>query len=87
MPDLTDAVLLAATVWPGEKTAEILANEVKVNAKDVSSAVDALREKKLLQKRRGSPGWGGADRIRASKAGREACWALLKQEIQSVEGG
>jgi len=83
MPDLTDAVLLAATAWPGTQTADSLAEDFGVSAKEIASAITDLRDRGLLQKKRGSPKWGGVDRLRASKAGREACRATLRREIQS----
>jgi predicted HTH transcriptional regulator len=81
MPNLTDAVLLAATVWPGAETAQSLAKELDRNAREINAAIADLRERGLLQKRRGSPRWPGKDRLRSSKAGAAACKATLSSAI------
>jgi len=78
VPDLADAVLLAAAAWPGEVIAEDLAVEVGREAQEVQACVAELRARGLLQKQRGNPAWGSTDRLRASKAGREACRRTLR---------
>ncbi len=81
MPNLADAVLLSATAWPGEKTAASLAKELDLDVTELEGVVKDLRKRGFVQKRRGSPKWGGLDRLRASKAGRNACRETLRAEI------
>jgi|GEM_PF-2938608 len=81
MADLTDAVLLAASAWPGTHTAEFLADELERDLDEITAAVADLRGRGLLQRRRGRPTWGGTDRLRASKAGVAACRVTLRAEI------
>jgi len=81
MPDLADAVLLASTASPGTHTADSLAGELQRDVEEIAAAVADLRGRGLLQKRRGRSTWGGADRLRPSKAGAAACRATLRAEI------
>lgn len=81
MPDLADAVLLAASLRPGERTAADLAQEHRWPLEDILEAVETLRERRHLQQRRGNRAWGGVDRLRPSKAGEAACRATLRAEI------
>ncbi len=82
MPDLPDAVLLAATAWPGTHTVDSLADELGCDVDELAGAVADLRGRDLLQKRRGSPKLVRIDRLRASKAGAAACRATLRREIR-----
>jgi len=81
MPDLADAVLLAATAWPGTVVAGDLAVEVGRETEEITACVAELRAKGLLQKRRGSPLWSNTDRLRPTKAGVAACRVTLRREI------
>lgn len=81
MPDLADAVLLAASLRPGKRTTADLADEFEWPLDAIQEAVLALREHRHLQQRRGNRGWGGVDRLRPSKTGEEACRATLRAEI------
>lgn len=86
MPDLADAVLLAISLHPGERTAADLADELEWPLDAIQEAVEALRERRHLQQRRGNRAWGGVDRLRPSKAGEAACRATLRAEILGAEG-
>ncbi len=81
MTTIDDAVLLAATAWPGSWTAEALAGELALDPMEVEAAVEGLRNQKLLNKRRGNPNWGGTDRLRASKAGRLRIGKTVREHI------
>lgn len=81
MPGIADAVLLAATAWPGTWTADSLAAELSLDPIEVESVVEDLRVRKLLNKRRGNPNWGGTDRLRASKAGRAKIGTTVREHI------
>lgn len=81
MPTLSDAVLLAAAAQPGDWTPADLARTLRPSEEEVTRAVQELRARGLLQKRRGNPDWGGRDRLRASKAGRAALRQVLRAEL------
>lgn len=81
MPDLAGAVLVSATVWPGEHTAVALSAEHGLDPVSVEHAIADLRARALLQRRRGNPSWDGKDCLRASKAGGEACRNTVRGEI------
>ncbi len=85
MPDLADAVLLAASLRPGASTAADLVEEHGWPLEDIQEAVAALRERRHLQQRRGNRAWGGVDRLRPSRAGEAACRATLRAEILGSE--
>lgn len=85
MPELVDAVLLAATLRPARWTAETLAEDLGLDVEEVEAAIKVLRERKHIQKRRGSPKWGGKDRIRCTMAGEELCIAELRAQILEEE--
>lgn len=84
MTTIDDTILLAATAWPGTWTAETLAEELELDPIEVEASVSDLRRRKLLNKRRGNPNWGGADRLRASKAGRTQIGATVREHILSA---
>jgi hypothetical protein len=86
MPDLADAVLLAASLNPGEHTAAVLADAQGWPLEDIEEAVTALRKRRHLQQRRGNRAWGGTDRLRPSKAGEAACRATLRAVILDSDG-
>ena len=84
MPDLADAILLAVTFYPGEHTASDLVAEYAFDLAQVEQAVEELRARGHLQKKRGNSAWGDVDRLRPSKAGQEACRVTLRAEILSA---
>jgi DNA-binding transcriptional regulator PaaX len=81
MPTLNDAILFAAAARPGDWTATSLALEIEPTETEIQAAIHRLRTAGHLQKRRGNPRWGGRDRLRASKAGRAALRARLRQRF------
>ena len=87
MSSIEDAVLLAATAWPGTWTAESLAEELSLDPMEVEAVVDELRKQRFLNKRRGNPNWGGTDRLRASKAGRSRIGATVREHILAAIPG
>ncbi|NOY27290.1 MAG: hypothetical protein GXP62_15590 [Oligoflexia bacterium] len=86
MPDLTDAILFAATLQPAQWTSKLLAAELDLDQGDIDQAIVDLRNRGMIQKRRGSPKWGGADRIRATKAGDSACVDTLRAQLMDGAG-
>lgn len=81
MPNLADAILFVATLQPAQWTSELLAAELGLDRDDIDQAIVELRNRGMIQKRRGSPKWGGADRIRATKAGDSACVNTLRAQL------
>jgi hypothetical protein len=56
MPDVPDAVLLAATAWPGAHAADSLARGLALDPAEINSAIADPRCSGLVQKRRSRRG-------------------------------